>query len=124
MIGLVGQSGSGKSTLVNLICRFYDVCEGAVLADGHNVRSLRVEEYRRNIGVVLQEPFLFYGTIAENISYGLPEATRAEIIEAARAAGAHQFILNLPEGYDSVVGERGQSLSGESASVFPLRGRC
>ena len=112
MIGLVGQSGSGKSTLVNLICRFYDVCDGSILADGNNLRSLPVEEYRRNIGVVLQEPFLFYGTIADNISYGLPKATREEIIEAARAAGAHDFILNLPEGYDSVVGERGQSLSG------------
>ena len=112
MIGLVGQSGSGKSTLINLICRFYDVAEGSIRADGGDLRSFPVEEYRRNIGIVLQEPFLFYGTIADNICYGKPDATRDEIIASARAAGAHEFILNLPEGYDSVVGERGQSLSG------------
>jgi ATP-binding cassette subfamily B protein len=112
MIGLVGPSGAGKSTLVNLICRFYDVAAGAILVDGTDIRSFPVEEYRRNIGIVLQEPFLFYGTIAENIAYGRPEASRAEIIAAARAARAHEFILNLPDGYDSLVGERGQSLSG------------
>ena len=112
MIGLVGQSGSGKSTLVNLICRFYDVGDGSIRADGTDLRSFPIEEYRRNIGIVLQEPFLFYGTIADNIAYGMPQATRKEIIEAAKAAGAHDFILNLPEGYDAVVGERGQSLSG------------
>jgi ATP-binding cassette subfamily B protein len=112
MIGLVGPSGSGKSTLVNLICRFYDVSAGAILVDGHDIRSFPVEEYRQNIGIVLQEPFLFYGTIAENIAYGRPEAVPAEIIAAARAARAHEFILNLPDGYDSIVGERGQSLSG------------
>ena len=112
MIGLVGPSGAGKSTLVNLICRFYDVAEGAILVDGIDIRSLPVAEYRRHIGIVLQEPFLFYGTIAENIAYGQPEATRDEIIAAARAAHAHEFILRLPDGYDSLVGERGQSLSG------------
>ena len=112
MIGLVGHSGSGKSTLVNLICRFYDVTEGAILIDGVDIRSLPVAEYRRNIGLVLQEPFLFFGTIAENIAYGKPEATREEIIAAARAAHAHEFILRLPHGYDSLVGERGQALSG------------
>ena len=112
MIGLVGHSGSGKSTLVNLICRFYDVADGAILLDGVDIRSLPVAEYRGNIGLVLQEPFLFFGTIAENIAYGKPEATRAEIIAAARAANAHEFILRLPHGYDSLVGERGQSLSG------------
>jgi ATP-binding cassette subfamily B protein len=112
MIGLVGPSGAGKSTLVNLICRFYDVAAGAILVDGNDIRSFPVEEYRRNIGIVLQEPFLFYGTIAENIAYGRPEATPAEIVAAARAARAHEFILNLPDGYDSLVGERGQSLSG------------
>ncbi len=112
MIGLVGHSGSGKSTLVNLICRFYDVTEGAVLVDGIDVRSLSVAGYRRSIGLVLQEPFLFFGTIADNIAYGKPEATRAEIIAAARAAHAHEFILRLPHGYDSLVGERGQALSG------------
>ena len=112
MIGLVGHSGSGKSTLVNLICRFYDVSEGAILIDGVDIRSLPVAEYRKHIGLVLQEPFLFFGTIAENIAYGKPEATRAEIVAAARAAHAHEFILRLPHGYDSLVGERGQALSG------------
>jgi len=112
MIGLVGHSGSGKSTLVNLICRFYDVSEGAILLDGVDIRSFAVSDYRRNIGLVLQEPFLFFGTIAENIAYGKPHATRQEIIAAARAAHAHEFILRLPQGYDSMVGERGQGLSG------------
>ena len=112
MIGLVGTTGAGKSTLVNLVCRFYDVCEGAILVDGVDVRSFRIADYRRHIGIVLQEPFLFYGTIAENIAYGKPEATREEIVNAARAARAHEFILRLPDGYDSIVGERGQTLSG------------
>ncbi|WP_294259148.1 ABC transporter ATP-binding protein [Propionivibrio sp.] len=112
MIGLVGHSGSGKSTMVNLICRFYDVSEGAILIDGVDIRSLPVAEYRRHIGLVLQEPFLFFGTIAENIAYGKPTATREEIVAAARAAHAHEFILRLAHGYDSLVGERGQALSG------------
>jgi ATP-binding cassette subfamily B protein len=112
MVGLVGHSGSGKSTLVNLICRFYDVAEGAILLDGTDIRSFAVSDYRRHIGLVLQEPFLFFGTIAENIAYGKPDATREEIIAAARAAHAHEFILRLPQGYDSMVGERGQGLSG------------
>ncbi|MES2261661.1 MAG: ABC transporter ATP-binding protein [Pseudomonadota bacterium] len=112
MVGLVGHSGSGKSTLVNLICRFYDVSEGAILLDGVDIRSLAVADYRRNIGLVLQEPFLFFGTISENIAYGKPDATREQIIAAARAAHAHEFILRLPQGYDSMVGERGQGLSG------------
>jgi ATP-binding cassette, subfamily B, bacterial len=112
MIGLVGQSGSGKSTLVNLICRFYDVSEGAILVDGVDIRSYAIADYRRNIGLVLQEPFLFFGTIAENIAYGKPDATREQIVAAARAAHAHDFILRLPHAYDSLVGERGQGLSG------------
>nr|WP_231878990.1 ABC transporter ATP-binding protein [Collimonas arenae] len=112
MIGLVGHSGSGKSTLVNLICRFYDVSEGSIRLDGVDIRSMPISEYRRNIGLVLQEPFLFFGTIAENICYGKPDATREEIVAAARAAHAHEFILRLPQGYDSLVGERGQALSG------------
>uniref|UniRef100_A0A7C4LNN0 ABC transporter ATP-binding protein n=1 Tax=Schlesneria paludicola TaxID=360056 RepID=A0A7C4LNN0_9PLAN len=112
MIGLVGHTGAGKSTLVNLVCRFFDVAEGAILADGVDIRSYRLADYRRNIGIVLQDPFLFYGTIAENIAYGRPQATRQEIMAAARAARAHEFILQLPDGYDSVVGERGQALSG------------
>ncbi|MET0319634.1 MAG: ABC transporter ATP-binding protein [Duganella sp.] len=112
MVGLVGHSGSGKSTLVNLICRFYDVAEGAIMLDGVDIRSLAVSDYRRQIGLVLQEPFLFFGTIAENLAYGKPDASREEIIAAARAAHAHEFILRLPQGYDSMVGERGQGLSG------------
>ena len=112
MVGLVGHSGSGKSTLVNLICRFYDVTEGSIRVDGADLRRIRVADYRRHIGLVLQEPFLFFGTIAENLAYGKPDATRAEIVAAARAAHAHEFILRLPHGYDSLVGERGQGLSG------------
>ena len=112
MIGLVGHSGSGKSTLVNLICRFYDVTDGSIRLDGTDIRRLSVADFRSNIGLVLQEPFLFFGTIAENIAYGKPDATREEIVAAARAAHAHDFILRLPQGYDSLVGERGQGLSG------------
>ena len=112
MIGLVGHSGAGKTTIVNLVCRFYDVTEGALLVDGVDIRSYPLEEYRRHIGIVLQEPFLFYGSIAENIAYGRPDAKRDEIVDAARTARAHEFILRLPDGYDSMVGERGQFLSG------------
>ncbi|MDO9315769.1 MAG: ABC transporter ATP-binding protein [Burkholderiaceae bacterium] len=112
MIGLVGHSGSGKSTLVNLICRFYDVTDGAIKVDGVDIRRYGVADYRRHIGLVLQEPFLFFGTIAENIAYGRPDASRQDIVAAARAAHAHEFILRLPQGYDSLVGERGQGLSG------------
>jgi ATP-binding cassette subfamily B protein len=112
MIGLVGPSGAGKSTLVNLVCRFYDVSDGAILVDGVDIRWYNLADYRRHIGLVLQEPFLFYGTIAENIGYGRPDAAREEIVTAARAARAHEFILRLPDGYDSIVGERGQTLSG------------
>lgn len=112
LIGLVGATGAGKTTLINLVCRFYDVSEGAILVDGIDIRTFAIEAYRRNIGIVLQEPFLFYGTIGENIAYGRPHATRHEIVEAARAACAHDFILNLPDGYDTFVGERGQLLSG------------
>jgi len=112
MIGLVGTTGAGKSTLVNLVCRFYDVSDGAVWVDGTDIRSFPIAEYRRHIGIVLQDPFLFWGTIAENIAYGKPSATRAEIVAAARAARAHEFILQLSDGYDSMVGERGHTLSG------------
>ncbi len=112
MVGLVGHSGSGKSTMVNLVCRFYDVSDGAIKVDGIDIRRFAVADYRRHIGLVLQEPFLFFGTVAENIAYGKHDATRDEIIAAARAAHAHEFILRLPHGYDSIVGERGQGLSG------------
>lgn len=112
MVGFVGPSGAGKTTLVNLACRFFEVSEGAVLVDGINLSDVDVMDYRRNLGLVLQEPYLFYGTIAENIAYGKPEATRGEIVAAARAARAHDFIMRLPDAYDSLVGERGQQLSG------------
>ena len=112
MIGLVGPSGAGKTTLVNLACRFFDVSEGAILVDGQDLRDIHVEDFRKNIGLVLQEPYLFFGTIGDNISYGKPDATRDEIIAAAKAARAHEFIMKLVDGYDSMVGERGQQLSG------------
>jgi ATP-binding cassette subfamily B protein len=112
MIGLVGPSGAGKTTLINLACRFFDVSEGAVLVDGMDLRDVDVVDYRRNLGLVLQEPYLFYGTIAENIAYGNPRATRGEIVAAARAARAHDFIMKQQDGYDSLVGERGGQLSG------------
>ncbi len=112
MIGLVGSSGSGKSTLINLIARFYKVTEGEVLIDGHNINDLDLASLRRQIGMVLQEPFLFHGTISENIAYGRPDATIDEIVEAARLANAHRFIMNLPDGYDTRIGERGVGLSG------------
>jgi ATP-binding cassette subfamily B protein len=112
MIGLVGSSGAGKTTLINLLCRFYDVSSGVVRIDGIDVRELCLSDLRRQIGLVLQEPFLFFGTIAENIAYGRPDASREEVIAAAQAARAHDFIMNLTDGYDSTVGERGQLLSG------------
>jgi len=112
MIGLVGPSGAGKSTTINVLCRFYDVQEGAILVDGIDIRDVTLESLRSQIGVVLQEPYLFYGTIAENIAYGNPAATRDEIIRAAKAANAHDFIVRMPDGYDTMVGERGAKLSG------------
>jgi ATP-binding cassette subfamily B protein len=112
MIGLAGPSGAGKTTMVNLICRFYDVLEGQILIDGVDVRDYELKPLRRNIGVVLQEPFLFHGTVAENVAYGNPKASREHIMEAARAANAHDFIVGFPDGYDTLVGERGQTLSG------------
>lgn len=112
MIGLVGPSGAGKSTTINLLCRFYDTDEGTITIDGHDVRSVTVDSLHLQVGVVLQEPFLFHGTVAENICYGRPDATRTEIMRAARAANAHEFIMRFPDGYDALVGERGQRLSG------------
>lgn len=112
LIGIVGPSGAGKTTLVNMICRFYDATTGSVRIDGVDVRELAIEDIRRNVGIVLQSPFLFSGTIAENIAYAKPEASREEIIRASKAANAHDFIANLPEGYDTIVGEGGTGLSG------------
>lgn len=112
MIGLCGPSGAGKSTFVNLICRFYDATDGQILIDGIDIRDYDVKFLRRQIGLVLQEPYLFHGTIADNIRYGNPDATDAQVIAAARAANAHDFVVGFPDGYDTMVGERGQSLSG------------
>ncbi len=112
MIGLVGKSGVGKTTTVNLITRFYDVDRGAIEIDGVDVRNLRLEDLRSQIGIVMQEPFLFSGTIAENIGYGNPGATFEEIMQAAQAANAHNFIVAKADGYDTSVGERGNNLSG------------
>ena len=112
MIGLCGPSGAGKSTFVNLLCRFYDVTDGQILIDGVDIRDYDVRWLRRQIGMVLQEPYLFHGTIADNIRYGNPAASEREVITAAKAANAHDFIVSFPDGYDTMVGERGQSLSG------------
>lgn len=112
MVGLVGPSGAGKSTLVHLLCRFYDVQSGAIRIDGYDLRQVKHKSLREQIGVVLQEPFLFHGTIASNIAYGNPRATPDEIIAAAKAANAHEFIVNFPDAYDTQAGERGVMLSG------------
>ncbi len=111
-IALVGPSGSGKSTLCNLIPRFYDVTEGSILIDGKDVRSLTQHSLRNSIGMVQQEVYLFSGSVYENIAYGKPGASREEVIEAAKLAGADEFIRALPQGYDTFVGERGVKLSG------------
>lgn len=112
MIGLVGPSGGGKTTLVNLIPRLYDVTAGAIYIDGHDIRDIDLGSLRSHIGMVPQEPLLFHGTIAENIAYGVPDATEEEIIAAAIAANAHDFIMECPDGYDTQTGERGLRLSG------------
>ncbi|MDB6034128.1 MAG: transporter transrane region, partial [Verrucomicrobiales bacterium] len=111
-VAILGPTGSGKTTLINLIPRFYDVAGGRVLVDGADVRELQLHELRKTISVIFQETFLFSATVAENIAYGNPQATRAEIEQCARAAQAHEFISALDNGYDTVIGERGVSLSG------------
>ena len=112
LIGLVGPSGGGKSTLVNLIARFYDVGGGEVRIDGVDVRRLDTGHLRRQIGIVLQDPYLFHATVLENIAYGLPGASLDDVVAAAVSANAHDFICRMPFGYETVVGERGQTLSG------------
>jgi ATP-binding cassette subfamily B protein len=111
-VALMGPTGSGKSSIINLIPRFYDPTAGAVRVDGYDVRDLTLDSLRRHIGIVLQEPFLFSATIAENIAYGRPDASLEEIIAAAQAAKAHEFITSFPNGYETRVGERGVTLSG------------
>jgi ATP-binding cassette subfamily B protein len=112
MIGLVGHSGSGKSTLINLIMRLYDVDEGQILIDGKDIKNISLEALRSQIGVVLQETFLFSGTILQNITYAKPEASLPEVIRAAKIANAHDFIMKFPDAYDTKVGEKGHRLSG------------
>ena len=112
LIGLVGPSGGGKSTVVSLIARFYDVSGGAIRVDGVNVRDLDSGHYREQLGMVLQDPYLFHGTVLENIRYGMPGASLGAVVAAAKAANAHDFICKLGQGYDTVVGERGHTLSG------------
>ena len=112
MIGLVGASGGGKSTITKLLARFYDVSAGKILVDGVNLADFEAGSYRRQVGMVLQEPYLFHGTILENIRYGLPEISLGKVIEAAKIANAHEFILGFPLGYETIIGERGHTLSG------------
>ena len=112
VVALVGPTGVGKTTMANLIPRFYDVCEGAISVDGHDIRDLTIKSLRRQISIVLQDVFLFNGTARENILFGRQDATEEEMIEAARIANAHEFLRDLPHGYDTVIGERGVKLSG------------
>src|SRR5581483_3221294 len=111
-VGIVGATGAGKTTLLNLLMRFYDPSEGAVLLDGVDIRKYRIADLRRQFGVVLQDPVLFAASIAENVAYGKPDASDAEILAAAEAAASHDFISELPDGYETQVGERGSRLSG------------
>ncbi|MCB0015927.1 MAG: ABC transporter ATP-binding protein, partial [Anaerolineales bacterium] len=111
-IALIGPTGSGKSTVTNLMPRFYDPTAGRILVDGVDIREVQLQSLRQQIGIVLQDPFLFSQTVAENIAYGRPNAHMNEIIAAATAARAHGFITEMPEGYDTRVGERGVTLSG------------
>jgi len=112
MIGLVGSSGGGKSTLIQLLARFYDVSRGRILVDGVDLRDVELGSFRTQVGMVLQDPHLFHGSILENIRYGKPEASLLEVVESAKAARVHEFVRKLPNGYDTVVGERGHTLSG------------
>jgi ATP-binding cassette subfamily B protein len=112
MVGIVGRSGSGKTTMVNLLGRFYDVQEGAIKIDGHDIRNLSLADLRRNLGIVFQDSFMFRGTIWDNLSYGRPQTTIEEGIAAARAAGAHDFICRAPLAYETPLGEQGAGLSG------------
>jgi len=112
IVGIVGTTGSGKSTLINILMRFYDHYEGEIFVDGHNIKELSLEYYRSKIGYVQQEPMMFSDTIFNNIAYGKPDAHVEEVIHAADIANAHEFIARQPDGYDSMLGERGIGLSG------------
>lgn len=111
-VAILGSTGSGKSSLIHLISRFYDVSDGRVLVDDHDIRDVEIKSLRKHIGISLQEAVLFSGTIRDNIKYGRPNATEEEVVEAARAAQAHEFITGFPQGYDTTVGQRGVNLSG------------
>lgn len=111
-VALVGTSGVGKSTLCSLIPRFYDVSEGRILLDGTDIRNFTLKSLRENIGIVQQDVYLFAGSVMDNIRYGRPDASDAEIVAAAQNANAHEFIMNLPDGYDTYIGQRGIKLSG------------
>jgi ATP-binding cassette subfamily B protein len=111
-IALLGATGSGKTTIINLLPRFYDAAEGAILIDGHDVRDVTIDSLRSQIGIVLQETNLFSGSIRDNIAFGRSDASDEQVIAAAQAASAHEFILDFPDGYDTKVGERGTTLSG------------
>jgi ATP-binding cassette subfamily B protein len=119
-VALVGETGAGKSTIVKLVARFYDPSSGRVLVDGHDLRELDLGAYRRRLGVVPQEPFLFTGTIRDNIAYGRPDATDVEVEGAARAVGAHEFIAAHQGGYLAAVSERGRSLSAGQRQLIAL----
>jgi len=110
-IALVGPTGAGKTSLASLVARFYDTQKGSITIDGYDVRKVTLKSLRSQMGIVLQDPLLFSGTIRENITYGRPSASEPEIVEAAKAVGAHDFIMNFAQGYDTVVGERGIRLS-------------
>ena len=111
-IAIVGPSGSGKTTLCNLLPRFYELTDGDITIDGYSIKDITLKSLRESIGVVQQDVYLFSGSVRDNITYGCPDATDEQIIEAARSAGAHDFIMSLPDGYDTYVGERGLKLSG------------
>ena len=112
MVALVGPSGAGKTSIANLICRFYDPNQGKITIDGHDLRRIKLSSLRQQVAVVLQDSFLFNNNVVENLLYGKPDATRDELIQAAKAANAHEFIVQLPEGYETDIGERGVKLSG------------
>jgi ATP-binding cassette subfamily B protein/subfamily B ATP-binding cassette protein MsbA len=112
VVALVGPTGVGKTTLVSLIPRFYDVSDGSITLDGHDLRDYTLESLRKQVSIVLQDVFLFYGTVRENLMFGRPQAGEAEMVAAARAANAHEFIMEMGEGYETVIGERGVKLSG------------